>query len=322
MLLPGAPMRHNYVFHKVGLALVAMVALALILGVGKSSALGPAGSYTTPVFSDGFEGGSLANWDGLLGNGGATVTNAAAHTGTYGLRMSNASGQFQVLAKGLPNPLPDSSTTFWVRLGSGTGFQTVAQARDGSSSAHMWDLYYVAAQQSLDLYAYTNTGSTEIFTGVGTVPANTWTKVEIQYTATATGGARVYINDQTQAAWTVTGDYTRTANLQRIQLWNDGNITADFDDVNVSTPAQAPQVPGAPTNVAGTAGDHSVALNWTAPASNGGSPITGYRITPYIGSTAQPAILTGSPATSYNVTGLTNGTAYTFTAQAINAVGT
>ena len=38
----------------------------------------------------------------------------------------------------------------------------------------------------------------------------------------ATGGARLYINDQTQSNWGVAGDYTRSANLQRLQLWNDG----------------------------------------------------------------------------------------------------
>ena len=36
--------------------------------------------------------------------------------------------------------------------------------------------------------------------------------------------------------------------------------------------------PGAPTGLGATAGNGSVALAWTAPASNGGSPITGYRI--------------------------------------------
>ena len=96
----------------------------------------------------------------------------------------------------------------------------------------------------------------------------------------------------------------------------------DFDDVYVGTPAVAATVPGAPTGVAGIPGDGSVALSWNAPASNGGSPITGYRITPYIGANAQTPILTGSTATMYNVTGLTNGTAYTFRVAAINAVGT
>ena len=86
--------------------------------------------------------------------------------------------------------------------------------------------------------------------------------------------------------------------------------------------ASGTTAPGAPTGVGGSAGDASVALSWTAPASNGGSAITGYRVTPYIGATAQTPVLTGSAATTFTVTGLTNGTAYTFTVAAINAVGT
>jgi predicted phage tail protein len=81
-------------------------------------------------------------------------------------------------------------------------------------------------------------------------------------------------------------------------------------------------VPGAPTAVTGTAGNAQVGLGWTAPASDGGSPVTGYRITPYIGAAAQTPVTTGTAATSHTVTGLTNGTAYTFTVAAINAVGT
>ena len=301
------------------LALPVVLALAFAPG---ALATGPPGSYTTPVFSDGFESGSLIGWDGLLGNGSATVIPGAAHTGTFGLEMSNGTGQFQVAVKSFPSTYVDSSTTFWVRFNAGAGFQMVAQARDSTSSAHMWDLAYDGGQHTLFFYPYSATGSTEIATGAGTAPANTWIKVEIQYTATAVGGARIYLNDQTQAGWAVAGDYTRSANLQRIQLWNDGPNTTDFDDVFVGTPAVAATVPGAPTGVAGIAGDSSAALSWAAPASDGGSPITGYRITPYIGATPQTPILTGSANTMYNVTGLTNGTAYTFRVAAINAVGT
>jgi Domain of unknown function (DUF4082)/Bacterial Ig-like domain/Fibronectin type III domain len=75
--------------------------------------------------------------------------------------------------------------------------------------------------------------------------------------------------------------------------------------------------------VTATAGDGSATVNWTAPSSNGGSTITKYTVTPFIGSAAQtPVTVTGSPpATSTTVNGLTNGTSYTFTVTATNAAG-
>src|SRR5439155_537190 len=87
------------------------------------------------------------------------------------------------------------------------------------------------------------------------------------------------------------------------------------------TPVPAPP-PGPPSNVNANAGDHSAALTWTAPTSDGGSPITSYRITPYIGANAQTPVTTPSAATGFTVTGLTNGTTYTFRVAAINSIGT
>jgi hypothetical protein len=85
---------------------------------------------------------------------------------------------------------------------------------------------------------------------------------------------------------------------------------------NPVTPA-APTVPGAPTSVTATAGNAQASVQWTAPASNGGSPILSYTVT------SNPAGGTASTlgATSTTVTGLTNGTSYTFTVIATNAIG-
>lgn len=89
-----------------------------------------------------------------------------------------------------------------------------------------------------------------------------------------------------------------------------------------SAAASAPTAPGVPTNVTASAEDSQAVVSWTAPSS-GGSTITSYTVTPYAGLAAgTPVTVTGSPApTTETVTGLTNGTAYTFTVQAMNAVG-
>ena len=79
-------------------------------------------------------------------------------------------------------------------------------------------------------------------------------------------------------------------------------------------------VPNAPTAVSAVAGVNSASVSWTAPAGDGGSAITGYTVT------SSPGGLTCLPQSlvtlSCDVTGLTNGTDYTFTVVAINAIGT
>ncbi len=94
---------------------------------------------------------------------------------------------------------------------------------------------------------------------------------------------------------------------------------------SISTPlslSPTPTAPAAPTGVSATGGEGSATVTWTAP-SPGTSPITSYTVTPYIGSTAQSStVVNGSPpATSATITGLKNGTTYTFTVTATNAVG-
>lgn len=77
--------------------------------------------------------------------------------------------------------------------------------------------------------------------------------------------------------------------------------------------------PGAPTIGAATAGNASASIAFTAPASNGGSAITGYTATCTATGSTQSAAGTASPIT---VSGLTNGTAYNCSVTATNSVGT
>lgn len=76
-------------------------------------------------------------------------------------------------------------------------------------------------------------------------------------------------------------------------------------------------VPGAPTGVSAVAGNTQVTVSFTAPVNTGGSPITKYKIESNI-----PALGIRDTTTSpFVFTGLPNGTAFTFTVKAVNAVG-
>ena len=94
-------------------------------------------------------------------------------------------------------------------------------------------------------------------------------------------------------------------------------------DVSVSLTETS--APGAPTGLRATAvGQTRIDLSWSAPANNGGSPITGYRIevSPDGSSWSDLVADTGSASTSYSHTGLSPGATRHYRVSAINSVGT
>ncbi len=140
-----------------------------------------------------------------------------------------------------------------------------------------------------------------------------------------------------------TGQWTRVGNLsearmsQTATLLPSGQVlfsgglngaqvptasTELVDSLNLQ--AVPTSVPGAPGAGYGNIGDRVVTLNWSAPGDDGGAPITGYRLTTFVGAVLQSSVLV--PAVGlfpqYVVTGLTDGTAYTFSVAAVNSVGT
>lgn len=78
--------------------------------------------------------------------------------------------------------------------------------------------------------------------------------------------------------------------------------------------------PSAPTNTAATphASDPAATVTWAAPASEGGSAVTGYVLTR---SGSDLEVQLGPTTTSYVWTGLASSTAYSFTVTALNAQG-
>jgi titin len=88
----------------------------------------------------------------------------------------------------------------------------------------------------------------------------------------------------------------------------------------VTAQQNTPTAPGAPTGLTATPGNGTVTLSWSAPSSDGGSPVDAYLIAggPSPSGTSIQETVGGHTAT---LSGLTNGTAYSFSVHAQNAFG-
>src|SRR4029077_7350704 len=97
------------------------------------------------------------------------------------------------------------------------------------------------------------------------------------------------------------------------QVGNNVVVEGDYAPPTVALPA-------APTGLAGTAGETSIALTWTPLAA---STVTGYQVSVF--DSAGTKLATQPPVTSVprqTVTGLTPGTTYQFSVAAKNPAGT
>jgi M6 family metalloprotease-like protein len=106
-----------------------------------------------------------------------------------------------------------------------------------------------------------------------------------------------------------------------------GDLTAfPYSDLTVSVASESSNsnsaeaefaAPGAPTDVSAVGGAGQAVVSFTAPADDGGYPITSYTVT------SDPGNVSATGASSpITVTGLTNGTSYAFTVTATNSIGT
>ena len=246
----------------------------------------------------------------------STVANATNYT----IRVYDSSG-LNVLSSATATTSPitvssglTASTSYFVTVqanGNGTSFTTSAESAQTAVST--------LGTPSISPSSQTLSGT-----------VNTAVTATTAFTATNFSGAVVYsvsptlplglsINSATgvisgtpttasaSSTYTVTGNYSAAGQT----------ATATVDIAIVAI------VPGAPTSVAGVAGNGQVVVSWTAPSSTGGSAITDYTVqySSNGGSTWSTFTHTASASTSLTVTGLTNGTAYVFQVAAVNAAG-
>jgi Ca2+-binding RTX toxin-like protein len=156
--------------------------------------------------------------------------------------------------------------------------------------------------------------------GAGGTPI---TGYEVQaFTTASPGPVRTVAAAASATRLTVTGLTNGTAYTFKVRARND---VAGFGPLSAASNAvtPVPEVPGAPVLGAVTRGNASATVQWAAPAGDGGSPVTGYRVRTYAGNsaTALKTQAVAATARSAVVGGLTNGTAYRFDVVAFNAVG-
>jgi hypothetical protein len=121
-------------------------------------------------------------------------------------------------------------------------------------------------------------------------------------------------------AYTVTGLSPNTAYTVTARAYDSGGVRgADTAPLSVTTTAVGVTVPGAPTGVTAAANGVTgqIVVTWTPPVSDGGSAIIDYQV-----NTSGHGPVTGSSVyDAIPIAGLTDGTSYTFTVQARNAIG-
>jgi Fibronectin type III domain len=145
------------------------------------------------------------------------------------------------------------------------------------------------------------------------------TDYALQYSVTGSGIWTPYVDSvSTTTSAVITGltnDTSYDVTVSAVNSVGTSAVSSSASATPIAPVAPPATVPGVPQSVSATAGNATASVSFTAPLSDGGSPITGYTVTSNTGITV---IGTASPIV---VSGLMNGTAYTFTVTATNAIG-
>ncbi|MGZ4442053.1 MAG: fibronectin type III domain-containing protein [Nocardioidaceae bacterium] len=145
------------------------------------------------------------------------------------------------------------------------------------------------------------------------------------YRGTAPGGesATPVASNVTTTSFTDTGLTNGTTYYYTVAAVNSVGTSPRSNEASATPRAVQATVPSAPLGVAAAPGSQSMTVTWSAPSSDGGSPVTGYNV--YRGTTAggeaPTPVASNVTGTRFTDSGLTNGTTYYYKVAAVNAVG-
>ena len=256
-------------------------------GVSATAGNGSASVSFTPPADDG--GATITGYTVTSSPGGLTATGAGSPIVVSGL-TNGTSYTFTVIATTAVGDSPASSPSSAVTPATVPGAPTGVAATPGNGSASV-SFTAPASNGGSAITNYTVTSSPGGFTGTG-------------------ASSPIIVSGLTNGT-----PYTFT--VVATNSVGDGTASAASSAVTPAT------VPGAPTGLTATAGDSTVDLSWTAPASNGGSAINDYIVQYKLSSSGTwLAFADGAgTGTTTTVTGLTNGSAYDFRVIAVNSIG-
>jgi fibronectin type 3 domain-containing protein len=258
--------------------------LIMAAGIGTSATISPAGGMVerAELAPSGKAKLDVEFADVLLGPAGATGDKTALASKAG----ANVGQLIALRASGSPPPPPPPATAPGEPQGlaatPSSGKVTLTWSPPASDGG--------ASVTTYKIYRGTSSGAETLLTSVGNVTS-------YQDTAVANG----------------TRYYYKVAAVNSV---GEGPQSAEAS----ATPAAA-SVPSAPMSLTANARRHSITLSWKAPASNGGSSISGYQIFRSTSSGTEVFLVSVGNVTSYKDTTALSGVTYFYWVEAVNAVG-
>ena len=235
-----------------------------------------------------------------------TSTTTAGVAAFTGCTINKAGTGYTLTASDSTDALTQASTAFNITVGPAPQLAFTVQPGNGLPGMALSPQPTVTIED-----AGGNTLTTDVHAVTMAIGTNPSAGTLSTCTSTTSAGVAAFTGCTINNAGT---GYTLTATDTGDALIH---TSAPFN-VNVLT------VSCAPTGLVAAANNGAVTLNWVAPSCNGGSAVIGYSIfegTSAGGESTTPVNSTLDSTTTYVANGLTNGTTYYFTVQAVNAVG-